>query len=142
MAISQMEKYILQCLQDSIHNTRRLRELEDRLLSHSYKITPSYSDSGGRASGKPHSKVESYSIRQVRDKEKLAEYKQKLKIAEKARFCPTLDYREKAVLDWIATGGTVAGYAEAWGIYQSYAYKIRDKALKKALKHITEVGVG
>lgn len=142
MSLSQKEKYILQCVKDSAHNTRRLRECEERLLAQSYKITPSYSESGGSGSREVHSKVESYAIRQVRDLEQIAEYKKKLKIAEKARFCPTLNYREKAALDWIACGGTVAGYAEAWGIYKSYAYKIRDKAIKKAHKHITELGLG
>lgn len=142
MSLSQKEKYIMQCVLDSVHNTRRLRECEERLLAKSYKITPSYSESGGSGSREVHSKVESYAIRQVSDLEQIAEYKKKLKIAEKARFCPTLSYRERAVLDWIASGGSVSGYAEAWGIYQSYAYKIRDKAIKKAYKHITELGLG
>ena len=61
---------------------------------------------------------------------------------EAALRCPELNKLERRVLDWIAGGWHLSSLAEAEGIYISRIYKIRDKALRKALRHLeTHYGV-
>lgn len=129
------EKDLLRLIKRYNFNQVRLAETEERLESRNYKITPSYSGMGGGSGGKDsHSKVEDYAVKTLKLKQAAAEYRRQIKKAEAALNCPELSVLERRLLHWIAAGERPAGFAEREGIYISRVYKIRDKALRKALR--------
>lgn len=135
--MTEHEKYILKCLKNYNRNVWKLTQLSNDLEAKEYKITPSYSQSGGRASGKPQSKVENYAIKIAKLKRDIASCQKELQTANDALHCDTLSKRERAALEYVSMGASLTTFAEAWNIYSSYAYKIRDKALRKASKYIS-----
>lgn len=140
--MTEKEKYVLHCLQSRSYNLRRLAELTEAMTRLSYKITPSYSESGGHSSGKPQSKVENHVIKQERMEKAMAKCREELMMAEAVLNCKELSKQEYAAVECVALGGTMTTFAATWGIYNSYAYKIRDRAIKKALKHISRLETG
>lgn len=131
-------KELLRILQNYRYTAERLIETENRLENMQYKITPSYSGNpGGGRTNAVSNKVEDFATKLVRLNKTAEECRRQLRVAEATLYCPELSQMEKWLLDWIAAGGKVASFAEARGIYISRAYKIRDKALKKAIKHIS-----
>jgi hypothetical protein len=126
------EKNLLRLIKNYRYNQMRLEETEEALRCKTYKITPSYGSTGGGGKS-AHSKVESFVEKAVKLKRDAAEYRRKVKRAEAALNCPELTVMEQRVLYWIASGERLAGLAERDGIYISRVYKIRDKALRKAL---------
>lgn len=130
-------KELLRILQNYVYTSERFIETEDRLEAMQYRLTPSYSNNigGGRSNG-VSSKVENFVTKQDKLNLTAAECKRQLRIVEATLYCPELTQLEKWLLAWIAGGGKVSTFAEARGIYISRAYKIRDRALKKAIKHI------
>lgn len=127
------EKDLLALIQRYGYNLVRLSEAEESLESKIYRITPSYSNTGGGSGNVSRSRVENHAEKIMKLKREIAEYKRKIAIVETALQCPELSRLERRVLNWIADGGKLASFAEAEGIYISRIYKIRDKALKKAL---------
>lgn len=117
-------------------NEKRLGEKEERLKSKTYKITPSYSSTGGGGGNGTKSKVEDYTEKILKLKREIAEYRRKVYTVRVALNCPELSNLERRTLQWIADGGRLATFAELEGIYISRIYKIRDKALKKALRSL------
>lgn len=135
--MTEHEKYILKCLNNYESNVWKLTQLSNDLEAKEYKITPSYSQSGGRTSGKPQSKVENYAISLTKLKRDIAKCQKELQTANQALQCDTLTKRERAALEYVSMRISLTAFAEAWNIYSSYAYKIRDKALGKASKYIS-----
>ena len=130
------EKTLHGLIQNYGRNKQRLAEKEERLKSKTYKITPSYSSTGGGGGNGTKSKVEDYAEKVLKLKREVAEYRRKVDTVKKALQCPELSYMERRTLKWIADGGRPADLAERDGIYISRIYKIRDKALKKALRSL------
>ena len=130
------EKRLLGHIQKYAINKQRLEEREERLRSKSYKITPSYSQSGGGGGNGSKSRVEDFAEQAIKLKKEAAEYRRKMREAEIAMNAPSLTKIEKEILEWIAIGGRPKAYAEAKGIYPSRIYKIRDGALRKAVRHL------
>lgn len=130
------EKALHGLIQNYRRNKQRLAEKEERLKSKTYKITPSYSSTGGGGGNGTKSKVEDYAEKVLKLKREIADYKRKVDTVRKALQCPELSYMERRTLRWIADGGRPADLAERDGIYISRIYKIRDKALKKALRSL------
>lgn len=109
-----------------------------RLTAMEYKITPSYGNTGGgRASG-TQSKVEDYVTKIVKLKRDEKRLREQLETVYKAIACPDLTFHEKGILEWIMEGRKLATYAEMEGIYSSRVYKLRDRALKKAVNYIMQ----
>lgn len=130
------EKNLLRLLERFRYNEQRLQETEERLRSKTYRITPSYSNAGGGGGGGYKSKVESHAEKLLKLKKDIAEYRRQVDIARTALQCPELSSLEWRTLNWIANGGKPAAFAELEGIYISRIYKIRDKALRKALRSL------
>jgi hypothetical protein len=126
------EKELLNLLQNYSRNEQRLHEAEERLKSKIYRITPSYSNTGGGGGNISRSKVESHAEKVLKLKREIADYKRKVGIVNAVLQCPELSSLEWRTLNWIANGGRPAAFAELEGIYISRIYKIRDKALRKA----------
>lgn len=130
------EKKLLQIIQRYEYNAVRLAETEERIRGETYKVTPSYNNTGGGRANGNHSKVEDFAERSAKLKEDVKEYRRQIRVAEAALHCPDLTTTESRILWWISAGLRLSGFADREGIYISRVYKIRDKALRKALKHI------
>ena len=128
------EKELLQLFLNYARNEQRLHEREERLKSKTYRITPSYSNTGGSGGNSSKSKVEAHAEKIIKLKQEIAEYRWKVGVVEAALQCPELTNLEWRTLNWIANGGKPAAFAELEGIYISRIYKIRDRALRKALR--------
>lgn len=129
------EKNLLRLIKNYRYYQVRLEETDEELKSKTYKITPSYGSTGGGGGGKnTHSKVESFVEKAVKLKRAAEDYRRKIERVEAALNCPELTVMERRTLYWIASGERLAGLAERDGIYISRIYKIRDKALRKALR--------
>lgn len=115
-------------------NEQRLQAAEERLMSKTYRITPSYSSVGGGGGNGSKSRVENHAEKVIKLKREIAEYREQVEIVRAALQCPELSGIEWRTLNWIANGGKPASLAELEGIYISRIYKIRDKALRKALR--------
>lgn len=130
------EKKLLGLIQRYAYNAQRLAETEERINSKTYKVTPSYSQSGGGGSGGNKSKVESFVEKTTKLKREAAEYRRKVLVAEAAMSAPDLSKIERQILDWVCSGRRLASCAEENGIYISHIYKLRDRALRKALRYV------
>lgn len=130
------EKELLRYLRKYAYNSKCLADAQDQLIHRTYSITPSYNSiGGGRANGN-RSKVEDYVEKAEKLKREIAEYRRQLDIAEMALRCPELTTTEERTLWWIASGLRLATFSEMEGIYISTVYKIRDKAIRKAIKYL------
>lgn len=131
------EKDLLALIQNYSRNEQRLHEAEERLRSKTYRITPTYSNTGGGGGGNSSkSRVEYHAEKILKLKRDIAEYRRKVDIVRTVLQCPELTAIEWRTLNWIANGGRPATFAELEGIYISRIYKIRDKALRKALRSL------
>lgn len=131
------ERTILWNLQRYASQRKRLSEVEEQIKSETYKLTPTYGNCSFGGSRANNSKVESFADRLIKLKRQASEYRKSIWMAEEAMHCPTLTKTEKEALLYIAQGGKLSEFAKARGIYSSNIYKIRDKALTKASKHIS-----
>jgi hypothetical protein len=131
------EKDLLRLFQNYTFNEQRLQEAEERLRSKTYRITPSYSSTGGSGGGNnSRSRVENHAEKVLKLKREIEDYRRKIDIVRTALQCPELSGLEWRTLNWIANGGQLASFAEVEEIYISRIYKIRDKALRKALRSL------
>lgn len=128
------EKNLLRLIENYRYNEKRLYETEESLKSKTYRITPSYCSTGGSAGNGSKSRIESHTEKVIKLKQEIAEYKRQINTVKAALQCPELSNIERRTLSWIANSGRLASLAEQEGIYQSHIYKIRDKALRKALR--------
>ena len=126
------EKVLLEALQSYSYNEKRLAETEERLMGKTYRITPSYGNTGGGSASWSRSKVEDFVLQTERLRRTAAKYRAEIKLADEAMNCPDLTETEREILSWIAAGAQLATYADMNGIYISSVYKMRDRALKKA----------
>lgn len=136
------ERDLLNILQRYTYLQDQLRKAEGVLEAMQYGITPSYDNTGGGRCSGNKSKVEEFAIRKMKLQREADEHRKKLRIADAALDCPELTTIEMCTLNWIAMNGKLAEFAEMKGIYKSNVYKIRDKALKKALDYIMRYVTG
>ena len=130
------EKELLELFRSYSYNKKRLAEKQEQLDSMTYKITPPYSSTGGGNGGRPGSKIENYAEKTEKLTQAIRDYSRKTGIVETALKCPGLSRIERRALGWIAAGAHLATLAEAEDIYISRIYKIRDKALRRALRYL------
>ena len=131
------EKELLNCLRNAEATYRRIKELEEKIASKSYKITPSYGSVGSfGGGGRRTSQIETYVETMLELKDELDICKERLKVIQAVKDCGVLSEEESRLLEWLQLGGKLSDYAKDNGIYQSKVYKIRDKALKKVLDFV------
>jgi hypothetical protein len=128
------EKDLLRLFLRYTLNEQRLQAAEERLASKTYRITPSYSSDCGSGGNSSRSRVENHAEKILKLKREIEEYRRQVEIVRTALKCPELSDIERKTLGWIANGGKPAAFAELEGIYISRIYKIRDNALRKALR--------
>ena len=87
-------------------------ELKKKIEGMTYKTTSSINPAPSSSTNAFHSKVEDFGNNYILMKTK---------------------YEEKDILHFLATNGSMLSYARKKGIYKSYVYKIKDKALAKLL---------
>lgn len=131
------EKTMLRYLTGAAITLERIRELEDRIASKTYKVTPAYESTGGGSSGNQQlSKVERYVDDVMELKEELEKCKSRMELIDCVRNSKVLTSREYELVEWLMLGGKMSDFAREKNIYKSHVYKIRDNALKKIMKFV------
>lgn len=129
-------KTLLRYLTDVNATLERIRELEERIASKTFRLTPSYeSIGGGRSSGNTN-KVERYVDEMIEIEEELAKCKNRLLLIDYIREEKVLTKLEYELIEWLQLGGSMSEFARTHNIYKSYVYKIRDNALEKMMKFV------
>lgn len=136
------EQELYRLLQRYAYLCHQLSGITDRIVALEYKITTSYGNTGGGSASGNHSKVEDFVAKKVKLQREADRINAKVQMVNKALSCPLLTFYEKEILGWIITGRKLADYAELEGIYSSRVYKLRDKALKKAVNYIMQDKTG
>lgn len=137
MSVKEDGKTMLRYLTDANFTLDRIRELEERIASKTYKLTPAYDSVGGGRSGNPQlSKVEKYVDDRMELKAELEKCKARMELIDCIRNSKVLTSREYELIEWLMLGGNMSEFARENGIYKSYVYKIRDNALEKMIRFV------
>ena len=137
--MEESRKTMLRYLTDVNVTLDRIRELEERVASKTFKVTPSYNSIGGGSSSSPQvSKVERYVEEKMELEEELAKCRVRLTLVEYIRESNVLSNLEYELIEWLQIGGKMSEFARNHGIYKSYVYKIRDNAIEKAMKFVQD----
>ena len=132
-------KTILQYLTDASSTLKRIRELEERIASKTFRLTPTYESIGGGNSGTPRlSKIERFVDEKLELEEELAECRRRMELIAYIKESNILTDLEYELIEWLQIGGKMSEFAKAHDIYKSYVYKIRDNALKKIVKFVQD----
>ena len=108
-------------------------ELKKKIEGMTYKTTSSINPAPSSSTNAFHSKVEDFGNNYIFMKMKYEEKKVELDYISTIINHPSLSDEEKDILHFLATNGSMLSYARKKGIYKSYVYKIKDKALAKLL---------
>lgn len=133
------ESELLKILKDWNVMQNDIIRLRERLNELDYRITPSYSLTGGVSGGLFSSKVENLSIRRERISRKLDRIILKIKMCNDAYLNCGLDDTEKEVIKTIRQQKSLKGLAIDLEITTPKVYRIRNKALEKMCIYITEM---
>ena len=134
--LTEKEQRLYDTMKDFIYYENRAEEIRSRLGRCSYKITASFSPTGGTGGNGFSSKVENIAIRELQLLGELAEVEKTMGSVLKAVKAAQLTKTERKLAKWIMDGQSLASFARRCGLYSSYVYKIRDKMLKKAAKFL------
>ena len=133
------QKTMLRYITDTHETLKRIKELEERIASKTFRITPAYECVGGGGSGSPQvSKIEQYVEEKIMLEEELAKCRTRLTLIEYIRESGILTTLEYELIEWLQIGGHLSEFAKAHKIYKSYVYKIRDNALVKMLDFVQD----
>ena len=117
-----------------------IEQLKRKLNQSSYKVTASYGLTGGGGSGHNNSsKVEAFAIRHAQLEAELREKEALITLLDRAIDNAGMTQRERELILCMMGGYTLSSYARQKNIYKSHVYKIRDAALKKIVRYITEI---
>lgn len=130
------EAMLYEIMQDFTYYENRAKEIRKRLESRSYKITASFSLTGGIGGNGFTSKVETAAIEELKLLGELAEIEKKKDIVFSAMRKASLTKTEQGIADCIMAQQDLSAFARNNGIYSSYVYKIRDRMLKKMAKFV------
>lgn len=124
------ENRLYETIKDFVYIRNRIADIRLRLAECSYKVTTSYSLTGG-CSGGFTSKVENAAIKELRLRGELeALMKEEADVTDALRN-GGLTRREYGLVEGMMCGYSLAEYGRMNGLYISHVYKIRDKALRK-----------
>lgn len=129
-------KTLLRYLTDAKLTMERIKQLEERIASKTFRITPSYSSVGGSSGSPQVSKVERYVEEMDELERELAKCKARLTLVQYIKENGVLTQLEYELIEWLQIGGAMSEFARMNGIYKSHVYKIRDNALEKILKFV------
>lgn len=133
------ESELLKILKDWNVMQNDIIRLREKLNELDYRITPSYSLTGGVSGGLFSSKVENLSIRREKISRKLDRIILKIKMCNDSCLNCGLDDTEKEVIKTIRQQKSLKGLAIDLEITTPKVYRIRNKALEKMCIYITEM---
>ena len=125
------EHQLYEALRDYVFLTNRAKEIRSRLANRTYKVTASFSPTGGISSNGFSSKVENAAIREIQLLDELSVIERTERVLLTALEKAPLNETEKGLAHCMMAGQTLSSYARTRGLYISHVYKIRDKMLKK-----------
>lgn len=134
--MEESRKILLRYLTDVNETLERIKELEERMMSKTIKVTPSYEGTGGGSPSPNVSKVERYVEEKLELEEELSKCRLRLTLVEYIRESGVLTSQEYELIEWLQIGGRMSEFARKKGIYKSYVYKIRDNALEKVMDFV------
>ena len=111
----------------------RLNELQERIKSHCYTVTPRYSAEVAGNGGMVTSKVERYYITRAQIQAELESLERIVLRVSAAINKAGLTSRERELTASTMNGRSLSSYAKEKNIYKTHVYKIRDRALSKIL---------
>lgn len=117
----------------------RIRQLEEKIAMSEIRLTPAYESIGeGRSGYSKRSQIESYVEAMIELERELAKCKARLELVQVISESGVLTSLEYELIEWLQLGGTLSEFARNHNIYCSYVYKIRDRALNKAMKFVQD----
>jgi len=129
-----LEESILTMISNYAYYHKELVDLEERLQEKCFKMTASYGNVGHSTA--VVNQVESYCISRYKLKESIEKYKRKLALCDQFLELPALTDREREILVACRDGRCLLDYSRTNGVYKSYVYKIRDRAIKKIARYV------
>lgn len=130
------EKELLEILNSFSKMHERISELEEKIMSKSYRVTSVFGETSGGGGFSSYNKTEAYVFDKMALEEELERYKKNMDSVSSLLKSDKLTEEEHNLLEWITLGGELTKYADNNGIYRSNVYKKRDRLLKKAVKII------
>lgn len=127
-------KEIQSFLQNWRYTEKKIEELKESTTTMTIKVTARYSMTPTRSAGMTSSSVEDYCIRRQEKSKEIEKLTKKLKAYEQAIAVAGLNKPERKVILFLKEDLRVSDFARNEGIYISYAYKIKDKAISKIEK--------
>ena len=122
-------------LQDDLmcwpYTLNRISVLENQLAEMQTSITTNYDLSGVTVYGGKSSKIENLYIQKSKKEQELKKLVKLVAVVEGALRGIEFSMLEKETLRCLMYGPSLKVYAEQKGIYKSYIYKIKDKAIRK-----------
>lgn len=129
------EKDVKAFLVDWKYYLKEIRKLQDELLSCKVKITVTYEE-GSRGCGSVSSTVERCVIKRDKIERELNKLFDKIEEYITAINHCGLTNTEKEVIKCVMNQKKLIQYAEENGIYWTYVYKIKNRAVSKITKYI------
>lgn len=126
------KKEVLSKLESYAYNRARMDELQEKIDSITYKMTPTYGNLAA-AGGGFNSKVEEMGNRRHMLELRKSKYEKKVMEVRRMIEQSGLDKRERGVMWWIANNGKLQAYARREHIGKNNVYKIRDRAVNKII---------
>ena len=117
----------------------KIQRTQDKLRATTYKVTSSYSEDKSFNKVRPvSSNTERYAIQNIQNKDTLKELVEIRDTCIKSFYSAKLTTTERnLILAVYKQGGkTLSEFAKENGIYKSYVYKVRDRAVGKIRKEI------
>ena len=125
------EKSILDDLKNMVAYRIEMEQLEEKLAGKGYGTTQNINPTGITGGFGQGSKVESYCIGKMTLEERLWRLKANIAIYYNALDGASLTEQERDIILHLIKGGSMASYSRQNSIYHTYAYKIRDRAIRK-----------
>ena len=122
---------VLQNLQNLIYYEERIELLESRLREITPKTTQTYSLTGFSGGGTVSSQVENLCIQKESAIAELQELRKTVAEYYRALENCKLTQLEKTTLTATVQGVKMSKVAKREGLYKSYVYKVRDRAIRK-----------
>lgn len=134
--MNQNEREVQYTLQDWLLLIKREKDLTMSFCKLSISITAGYEITGIKGSGGERSQIERYCLKKDEIESELIGVRLKILTYIHAIKTAGLSEVEKEIVDWLQDGRTISDYAKRKGIYISYAYKIKDRAIRKIAKKL------
>lgn len=129
--MTKSEKEIQHFLSIWNYTARRIRSLEDKISAMTFSVTARYSLSQGRSIGKVSNAVENFYLQKDEKVHELVKLSNKVEAYKDAIKNAGLTDWEHEAVRCLQEGMKINEFAKEKGIYCSYAYKVKDRAIQK-----------